>query len=397
MKILISNYVQKQYYRSIIKMKNLINQLTVILFFVFICASINTAFAVDKEASFKVQEGDFIYVNIKQGNIVVNTWDKSEVKISAKNIDEDEVSLLTMEQKSGKVEIKFKGEDSNNFILELTIPSDLAVDFNTGGGNVTMNNDLNGKVTVKTGGGNITAKNINGETNITTGGGNIRLGDISSDARLKSSGGDIQVGVVNGKLVISTAGGNIKVGSVNSSAEISTAGGNVNVGSVGGNTNISTAGGNVNVGVVSGAANISTAGGNITLDGSTGKVEVNTGAGNISLKNIKGSIKSNTGAGNITAELIPDGKNNSKLNSGVGQITLFVPESAKATIIATATDFKWGESGKDSESIKSDFEKYNVSQNRRGNTFESIYELNGGGGRIELNVGIGEIIIKKLK
>ncbi|MCL4279437.1 MAG: hypothetical protein KJZ60_07080, partial [Ignavibacteriaceae bacterium] len=64
---------------------------------------------------------------------------------------------------------------------------------------------------------------------------------------------------------------------------------------------------------------------------------------------------------------------------------------------ATANDFKWGSSGKVSESIESDFESSNVSQNRRGNTFESIYELNGGGSKIGLNVGMGEIRIKKSK
>jgi hypothetical protein len=113
------------------------------------------------------------------------------------------------------------------------------------------------------------------------------------------------------------------------------------------------------------------------------------------LKNIKGSIDANTGAGNITAELIPDGKSSSDLNSGVGSITLYIPESSKATIVATANDFKWGDSKKDSENIKSDFESYNISQNWKGNTFESIYELNGGGSKIELNVGMGEINIKK--
>ncbi|MDZ7623788.1 MAG: hypothetical protein U5J96_04990 [Ignavibacteriaceae bacterium] len=378
-------------------MKKQTSHLTILMICLFLISAIIPSLAVDKEASFNVQKNDLLLIDINQGNITVNTWDKSEVKILAKNIDSDEVSFLTMEQKSGKVEVRFKGEDSDNFNLELTIPADLIIDFKTGGGNVTINDDLRSKVTISSAGGNITAKIIGGEADITTAGGNIKLADINNNASVSTAGGDIEVGSVNGKAEIATAGGNIKVGSVNNTAEISTAGGNVNVGAVGGSADISTAGGNVNVSTVSGDAEISTGGGNIKLDGATGKVEANTGGGNIDLKNIKGSIEANTGAGNITAELSPDGKSNSDLNSGVGTITIYIPESAKTTIVATASDFKWGDSAKDSDSIKSEFESYNVTQIRKGNTFESVYELNGGGSRIELNVGMGDINIKKLK
>ena len=378
-------------------MKNKMATSVLMVLSFIIISSISFSIAADKDVSFKVQKGDLLHVQIEHGNINVSTWDKSEVKISAKNIDDDELSLYTAEQNSGKVEVRFKGDDSDDFMLELTIPDDIIIDFKTGGGNVTINNDLRNKTNIITAGGNITAKVIGAEANITTAGGNIKLADINGNVEISTAGGDIQVGSVNGKAEISTAGGNIKVGSVNSAAEISTAGGNVTVGTVGGSAEISTAGGNVTVSTVSGSAEVSSGGGNIILDGATGKVEANTGGGNIELKNIKGSIQANTGAGNITAELNPDGKSSSDLTSGVGNITLYIPESSKATIIATANDFKWGDSQKDSESIKSDFESYNISQNRRGNTFESIYELNGGGSKIELNVGMGEIIIKKSK
>lgn len=378
-------------------MKNRKVNILLVLFGILILSSLNFSIASDKDATFSVQKGDVLDVEIEHGNINVSTWDKNEVQISAKNIDDDELSLYSAEKKSGIIVVKFKGDDSDDFSLELTIPNDLIIDIKTGGGNVTINNDLRSKTTISTAGGNITAKTIGAEANISTAGGNIKLGDINGSVELTTAGGDIQVGSVNGKAEISTAGGNITVGSVNSTADISTAGGNVTVGTVGGDADISTAGGNITVSSVSGSADISTGGGNVILDGATGKVEANTGGGNIELKNIKGSIAANTGAGNITAELIPDGKSSSDLNSGVGNITLYIPESSKATIVATASDFKWGDSRKDSESIKSDFESYNISQLRRGNTFEAIYELNGGGSKIELNVGLGEINIKKSK
>ena len=135
-------------------MKNLTHKSILITISVFIITLATNLSAVDKDATFNVQKGDMLVVNLKQGNIIVSTSDKNEVKIHAANIDEDEVSLLTMEQKSGKLEIKFEGEDSDNFKLELTLPSDLTLDFNTGGGNITVNNDLKSKVSINTGGGN---------------------------------------------------------------------------------------------------------------------------------------------------------------------------------------------------------------------------------------------------
>ena len=185
-------------------MKNKTSKSIFILISILIISSTTNLFAVDKDATFNVQKGDILVVNLKQGNIVVNTSDKNEVKVHATDLDEDEVSLLTMEQKAGKVEIKFKGQDSDNFKLELTLPADLMLDFNTGGGNITVNDDLKNKVKFNTGGGNISTKNVFGNTEISTAGGNINISDINGDADIATAGGDIQVGVVNGKADIST-------------------------------------------------------------------------------------------------------------------------------------------------------------------------------------------------
>jgi len=377
-------------------MKKNIFQLFLMISLIFATMSSHLV-AGDREGSFKVQKGDELIVELEQGNISVSTWDKNEVKILGKNIDDDEMSLLKMDQSSGKLEIKFEGDDSDNFSLNLTVPSDMQMNLGTGGGNVEMNDDIKNEVMIATGGGNISTKNIFAEVSITTGGGNIKIDDVNGDVNIATAGGDIKIGSVNGKANVTTAGGNIKVGTINSNANISTAGGNVSVSSIGGNAEVSTAGGNINVGVVSGTAKISTSGGNINLEGATGSVKVNSGAGNINLENIKGSIIANSGAGNITASLTPDGKNDTRLNSGVGAILLYIPESSKATIIATTNDYNWGGSQKDSDNIKSDFDSSIVTQNRKGSQFETVYKLNGGGSEITLNVGMGEINIKKLK
>jgi len=182
---------------------------------------------------------------------------------------------------------------------------------------------------------------------------------------------------------------------VKNSANVSTSGGNIYVGDVGGKADISTGGGNIKVGNVSGTADISTGGGNINLESAAGKVEVSTGAGNISLKNITGFVDASTGAGNISAELIPDGKNRNELTTGIGNIELKIPASADATIIASTSVIMWNGDESDLEKIKSDFEPTDIKKDREHRTIEVTYVLNGGGSKIEISTGMGEIDIRK--
>jgi hypothetical protein len=378
-------------------MKKLLSKYFLLIVFISIGMSETLFSQQQKEAKFTVSSGDLLDVSLKQGNIKITTGTGNEVVAVGKNLLDSERELLTMEQKAGMIEIKFKGEDSDRFELELNIPASMNLKLLTGGGNINAVGDLNGTVNASTGGGNISAGNINGKTDFSTAGGNISVGNINNDADLSSAGGDMKAGEINGNADISTAGGNISIGSINKMAEISTAGGNIQVGNVGGKAEISTAGGNIKVGNVSGSADISTGGGNINLESAKGKVDVNTGAGNLNLKNITGSIDANTGAGNIYAELKPEGDVRSDLNSGVGNIMLKVPENTKVNIVASVNVFMWTGDDSDLDNIKSDFTPTTIDKKGEKKQIEVVYQLNGGGPTIELNAAMGEIEIRKLK
>jgi hypothetical protein len=350
----------------------------------------------NKEGSFTVSTGDKLDVSIRQGNINVITNSGSQVKVLAKNIEENEQKLLTMEQKPGRLEIKFKGDESDNFELELTIPSEMNLDMSTGGGNISVKGELKGIVDASTGGGNITAENIFGKTDFSTAGGNISVGDINGDVDLASAGGDMEAGSINGNAQISTAGGNITVVSVDKLAELSTAGGNISIKKVDGKISASTAGGNVTIGDVYGSAEISTAGGNIILEGAGGEVEASTAAGNINLKNIKGAVDASTAAGNIYAELYPEDNKQSELNSAIGDVKIKIPGMAKVTIVARLSLGAWGDIDDALDHIKSDFTATEVNKRGDKRQVEVIYKLNGGGPIIELNAAMGEIEVRKM-
>ncbi len=350
----------------------------------------------DVDKSFTVTVDDNLSLKTSMGNITIESWNKDKVKIEVKNILESEMSSLIIKQTGNNVEVRFKGDDSDDIEYYVMIPSRFNLELATGGGNINLKSNLDGKIDASTAGGNISTMNIDGIADISTAGGNIKVGDLNSNADISTAGGDLNIGNINGFADVSTAGGNINVGSVNNSADISTAGGNISVGNINGDADVSTAGGNISVEAVFGSADISTAGGNIKLSSANGKVEANTGAGNINLLNIKGSIDANSGAGNIYAELIPEGTIKSELNVGVGEITLKVPQNAAVTIIATIYPIQGSGDDSDLKNINSDFTVTKIDRSRGNRQIEVTYQLNGGGNIIELNTGLGNINIQKL-
>lgn len=331
--------------------------------------------AADKEKSFNVSKGDNLEISISHGNIMVSTWDKNQAFIKAVNVEEDDLKNLTFEQQGNKVTVKFKGNDSDDFYVEILIPSQFNLDLATGGGNISVKENISGRVELSTGGGNIDIKDVTDKLSVSTGGGNI------------------SVGKVGGETELSTGGGNISVKDIKNKAELSTGGGNISIGNIGGNAEVSTAGGNISVGKVSGGAEVNTAGGNIALDGATGKVEVNTAGGNINLKNISGSVEANTAGGNINGELSPASGSTSEFNTAGGDISLTIPSDAKTSIVASVYVGKHAKDSDVEKLIKSDFEAATVDINTKNLVKKFI--LNGGGSSIELNTASGKIKINK--
>lgn len=346
-----------------------------LLMLFFISGLLIMSFAADREKTFNVSKGDQLETSISNGNVSVSVWAKDQVYVKAFNIDDGDLNYLKLEMIDNKVVIKFKGFNSNQFYLEISLPAYLGVNISSGGGNIDIKGNLESKVNLSSGGGNISLLDVANKLSISAGGGNIAAGNVDGDVKISSGGGNIALGNIKGKAEVSSGGGNIAIGNIGDSGEVSTAGGNIAVGKA------------------SGSIEISTAGGNISLDGATGKTEVNTSGGNIDLKNISGSVDANTAGGNIKTDLNPTANGNSELNTAGGDITLVLPANAKAYIIATVYASKSLSKSDAEKLIKSDFEPTTV--NFVGNNLEKKFVLNGGGPNIELNTASGKIKILK--
>ena len=349
--------------------------------------------------SFTVGKGGTLEVTVDGGDIRINVWDKSEVLVKTEGLDESDLKRLEMTQSGNDVRVELRsrwGSHSGHARFEITVPSQYNANVHTAGGDIDVRGTLNGTVKGSTSGGDVTLGNVtSGRVDLSTSGGNMRTGDIQADIRLSTSGGDIELGNVGGEASVNTSGGNIRVKSIGKSLKANTSGGNIEIGDVGGEAKVSTSGGNIDVRKVTGSATLSTAGGDIELGGASGSVKAHTSGGDLKLMNITGSIDASTSGGDVVAELRPTGKGRSKLVSSGGEITLSIPEDAKATVEATIRIQGWGRH--DNEyTVHSEFNAATYDKRGDPDEIRAVYQLNGGGELIELKTVNSDINIKKL-
>lgn len=341
--------------------------------------------------TFKVSKGGTLRTEMSGGDILIKTGNSNEVKIS--NKDNDNYNNISIKHDGNNITIR--SDEYIDFII--TVPSEFNLNLNTSGGDIDVENNIKGNVRINTSGGDIIVKEVVGELTVNTSGGDIRCDNIKGNTKLTSSGGDIIVGAVDGECRINTGGGDIRVKEVSKGLFVSTGGGNIVTGRIGSDASIITGGGNIILNNVSGDLTVTTGGGNISCSGITKGAKITTGAGDIDLKNASGGIVVTSGAGNITAEIVSPGNSKSNIITGYGDINLYLPENSKATITAKV---KWAEIWNDkkqiSEYIKSDFKSTKENFDQERGEYYAVYELNGGGARIDVETSVGNINIKKL-
>ena len=125
-------------------------------------------------------------------------------------------------------------------------------------------------------------------------------------------------------------------------------------------------------------------------------VKAHTSGGNLKLQNITGKIDAATSGGDVVAELRPSGQGKSRLASSGGEITLMLPENAKATVEAVIRIQGWS-SHKDEYKVRSDFKADTYDYKGDDREIRAVYTINGGGDLIELRTSNSDINIKKLQ
>ena len=342
--------------------------------------------------TFKTNKGGKLSVSLAAGDIHIKTWEKNEVEVLYG--EEDDYADVKIFQDGSNITIR-----SNNFTdFEITVPSVFNLDLNSSGGDILILDNIKGEIDINTSGGDIKIKDVNGDVRATTAGGDVRCGNINGNVKFSSSGGDIVVGKVEGECVVSTGGGDVVVNNVLKTLTVGTGGGNVTSGNVGNDVVITTGGGDVSVSNISGNIVVTTGGGNISGTKINKGGSVVTGAGDVVLKGLSDGIAVTSGAGNVITEFSTVGSKKSKVITGYGDITVYIPDNAKATITAKVrlADM-WTDKKEISEYIQSDFKASGEDFNRKKGEYKAVYNINGGGTEIQLETTFGQIMIKKLK
>jgi len=220
--------------------------------------------------------------------------------------------------------------------LELTVPRNYSVDVSTGVGNITAD-DLSGRQTLLTQGGNIITGNINGSAHLTAvAGGHISVKNVTGELVAETGGGHITTGAIGGSAYLHTHGGHIRVDSIGGSARLVTDGGNIALEHAGADLYAETAGGQIQVGEAAGLVRAKTDGGGIRVVRSAGPANLQTADGSIYVTQADDSVKASTGTGGITAWFVSPGKDSGDcdLQSGKGDIVVYLGKKTPVTVDA---------------------------------------------------------------
>jgi hypothetical protein len=370
-------------------MKSLTFNLTAIIFF-----ALSIMFGLRaEEKKLNVSKGDKLVININYGEISISTWDKNElvIKSDAKiNGHEKELEI----SQAGRVVTVTGGSDGSDIFI--SAPYDFNFDVRTGAGSVSIKGNISGKVELRTSGGDITTDNIYGSLDVSTSGGNVIIGNVKGGAKINSGGGDLKAGDIEGDIVLKTGGGSVKVGKVTKSLKLKTGGGNILVTGSGSDAVINTGGGNILVDKSDGKLELTTGGGDIRLNNPKDELIAKTGSGSIYVQNASGKMNIYTGSGDADIFCTSSYKGNSEIKTNNGDVILNLPPNIKATVTAKVNSRgSSDQNDSDIDNIKSDFKATTIDRHKDENVIIVVYQINGGGGNINVTVANGSIELKK--
>lgn len=166
--------------------------------------SLRYAKAEDKiERTYTLDRNGKVYLEVKSSDIVVNSWDKNEIKIIAhKN------ATIDIYHTEENIRIIISGPQS--FHYELFIPD-------------------KAQLRVETASGKVKAREIGGFVDIRTASGDIEVVTAKSGVRCKTVSGDIHIKKITGNADLKTTSGNITVEGIKGSVKADTVSGKIEI------------------------------------------------------------------------------------------------------------------------------------------------------------------------
>lgn len=357
-----------------------------------------------------VREGSRLVLRIDSGSVTVRAGEaeRMECKVLLRAYSKNEVrakrffdeyELTVRPTENGGAYVSGKGGEecregsSLSAEFEVTVPSRFNLDLETQGGDIVLQDPLQGDARMTTAGGELRTSDVSGTLRAETAGGNVTLGNIGQRLNASTAGGNIRVGNVKADASLETSGGEIAVDRVEGALRAETAGGDVTIGGAGGQVVAQTAGGQIRIGPARGNVRAETAGGSVWLQGASGRVDVESAGGSIDLFQVQGAIRASTASGPIMAQIFGDQKifGASQLETAMGDVQVYLPPDLPLTIDA-AIEMAAG------HRIISDFplEIRGDQEDPISGEIRGRGALNGGGETLRIRTVNGNIEIRKL-
>ncbi len=348
-------------------------------------------------ASCPVFPGATLVVRAPAGNLMVDTTgtDAVDVQVNSPQVQVQE----TCGRDRIEITSNTPAQGQNAIQWKITAPKAINLDVVAYAGSITAG-DSDGNVTLRSTGGPIIVGQIKGRAAIITQGGLIKSGNIGGDAELRSQGGSLEVGNVAGNAELETGVGPIRAGIIGGRTRAETAGGSITIAESRGELLATAVGGTVSIGEA-GRINAKADGG-ITGRRVRGPFQGQTQEGDIRLDSAGSWVEASTGFGNIVVKLVPEnleGDLHVNLETGVGDVTVYLPQRMKATVEATVERPAF-----EAQRIFSDFPGVTApGPARRGSALAPRVQtpsrsqtiVNGGGNPVRLHTSLGKIEIRK--
>ncbi|MBI4902767.1 MAG: DUF4097 family beta strand repeat protein [Acidobacteria bacterium] len=231
------------------------------------------------------------------------------------------------------VEVEVRAEVESPVEVELRVPRTMArTQVQVVDGGITAY-DLDNPISVEALSGSVVMDRMHSSVTAFTGGGEIRLGRVDGAIRCQSGGGGIQIAGAGADAVLETLGGEVYVREVIGPLVARTGGGNVVVGRALSTVNAFTTAGLVDVTRAIGMVYARTDNGAIEVGQAAG-ARCESSSGPIRLNSVTGPLQVFTHQGSIEAAIETLASSNSFLNTGSGDITVFLPSNIAITVQA---------------------------------------------------------------
>ncbi len=201
-----------------------------------------------------------------------------------------------------------------------------------------------------------------------------------TEVHAHSGAGNIFVEGVRGPVELTTGKGTITAGEIAGDAQIHSGAGNVRLHDIGGVVNVTTGAGDVTFDNAASDLRVRTGSGNIRIENPRGTVNVKSGAGDVHIVGATDDVDAHGGMGNIHLEGSPRPGSLWELHTGAGDITLRVPLDANFRVHAHAG--------------LGDIRASLPGLSAGHSTHELRGQVGNGGARIEIETGLGDIVIE---